>query len=106
MLFARFLGYDIDEVVLAMLIGASVTGGAYQIEKKLPSGRSAVLWKSLFIPSGFIVGYGLVYSNGFILAGAVIWTLILSYAFLHSPRSSSGGNKKVEELEKKMEQCC
>ena len=106
MLAARYLGYEIDPVILAMLMGASVVGLAYQLEKKLQTNRLQLLWKTFFIPSGFLAAYGLVYSNWPMFLGAMAWLLVLIYAFLYLPKFFHGNNKKVKELEKKMEQCC
>src|SRR3989338_7218194 len=50
----RILGYNIDMLVPAVLMGGSVVGLAYQLETKLPPHRSPLLWKSLFIPIGFL----------------------------------------------------
>lgn len=106
MLIAREFGYSIDPSILAMLIGGSVVGIAYQMEKKLPANRSPLLWKSLFITSGFVISYGLVYAGWAVVIGALVWTLLLTYAFFRRFRSSAASSKKVEELKKKMEQCC
>ncbi|MDP2664447.1 MAG: hypothetical protein Q8O97_00530 [bacterium] len=57
MLVALFLGYEIDLVIAAMLLGGSVVGIAYQLEKRLPAGHSPLLWKALFVPAGFVVAY-------------------------------------------------
>jgi len=105
MIVARELGYYVDPSILAMLIGGSVVGVAYQLEKKLPNGRSLLLWKTLFMTGGFVAGYGLVYSSWAVLIGAVIWGLILIYAFFRRTQTPVKSQKAVE-LEKKMEQCC
>jgi len=44
MLAGRELGYAADATVLAILLGATVAGSAYQLEKRLPPGRSRLLW--------------------------------------------------------------
>lgn len=106
MLFARWLDYKIDPAILAMLIGASVVGIAYQLEKKLPRNRSQILWKSLFIPSGFVAGYSLVSSAWLVFTATLAWLLILTFAFFRLPGSSAKSSREVEDLEKKMEKCC
>src|SRR3990172_8674039 len=50
MLIGRSLGYAVDATMLAILLGGSVAGIAYQLERRLPQGRSPLLWKILFIP--------------------------------------------------------
>jgi hypothetical protein len=105
MLALSFLGYEIDLVIVAMLMGGSVVGIAYQLEKKLAAGKSALAWKALFIPAGFVVAYSLVLAQwamlavSFVLAGAITW------AFLKKAESPEQG-RRVEELKQKMENCC
>src|SRR3989344_5708336 len=113
MLAVKFLGYEIDMIVPAMLMGGSVVGIAYQIEKRLPPGRSPILWKTLFIPAGFVTVYGAVSSwwAVFVVSAALLIILALRFTKgLRRPKGSktahSEQNQKVEELEKKMKDCC
>lgn len=105
MLTASLLGYQIDLVVVAMLLGGSTVGIAYQLEKKLPAGKSPLLWKTLFIPTGFIAAYSLVASQWVILAASLVVAGAIAWAFLKSSGPEQL-NTKVEELKKKMENCC
>ncbi|MDO8633185.1 MAG: hypothetical protein Q7K38_01415 [Candidatus Wildermuthbacteria bacterium] len=105
MLGARFLGYSIDPTILAMLLGASVVGIAYALEKKLPQNRSKLLWKVLFIPAGFAAAYALVQTQWFLFAGMLALLLLFSYAFLRAAKQKEI-SKNVENLEEKMKQCC
>ncbi len=116
---AYFLGYPVDLIVPALLMGGSVVGIAYQLEKKLPvrhslskrgGGESAgwrtpLFWKTLFIPAGFIAAYGILVNQWSMLVAACIFLFGLSFLFL-SPRTNVNKNKKVEELEEKMKNCC
>lgn len=106
MLGVRELGYYVDQSILAMLIGGSVVGIAYQLEKKLPVKHFGLLWKTLFISGGFIAGYGLTYELWAIFVAGLICTLLLTGALFHRSQSSAGDSKTVGELKKKMEQCC
>lgn len=113
MLAASLLGYQVDLVIVAMLLGGSVVGIAYQLEKRLPAGRSLLLWKTLFIPAGFIGAYSLVVSQWAMLAGAAGLAGILVLIFLKSTEKQQAGSKveervlsEVEGLKKKMENCC
>lgn len=108
MLLMRFQGYPVDTAILAMLLGASVAGIAYQLEKKLPEKRSQLLWKVLFIPAGFVAVYGIVQSEWFLFFGALVFLLVLSYAFLKVPNPPADGINlsPTKELEEKMKQCC
>lgn len=105
MLAARALGYEVDSIALAMLMGGSVVGIAYQMEKRLPQGRSPLLWKSLFIPASFVAAYGAISSWWILFVVTAILLVILAWKFVEKPHNSVR-NKKVEELEKKMKNCC
>ena len=99
------LGYQVDLGIAAMLMGGSVVGIAYQLEKRLPAGRSSILWKALFIPMGFVVAYSVVVSQWTMAAASLGVALVLAWAFLKKAESPEQG-RRVEELKKKMENCC
>lgn len=101
MLVLRFAGYPISVSVLAILIGGSVVGIAYQLEKRLSAGRSAILFKMLFLPAGFVAAYGIVGEN-WVLASAAIAGLSLATAVFFS----HGQDDKPGDLEKKLKDCC
>lgn len=105
MLVLSSLGYEIDFVIVAMLMGGSVVGIAYQLEKKLPAGKSALLWKALFIPVGFVVAYSAITLQWGMVAGSAGLAGALAHLFLRSPVKNEQG-EKVEELKQKMENCC
>lgn len=106
MLVARELGYPIDGTMLAVLLGASVTGIAYLIEKRLPDGRSALLWKTLFIPTGAVAAYALVAQLWAVVAGASVVLVVLTAFFLVAPAGSQAPSRSVEELTARMKNCC
>lgn len=113
MLGAKVLGYPIDAILLAMLMGGSVVGVAYQLEKRLPAGKSPLLWKALFIPVGFVVAYSLVVSQWVMLAvslgiaGVIAWAFIIGVPKQHaSQKVEEHVLSEVEGLKKKMENCC
>lgn len=109
MLVARELGYAADTTMLAMLLGASVAGIAYLVEKRLPPGRSALWWKTLFIPSGLVAAYALVVQLWPIVAGASVVLVLLTALFLVAPAAASAPGEvsgNVEELTRKMKNCC
>jgi hypothetical protein len=105
MLAASSLGYEIDFVIVAMLLGGSVVGIAYQLEKKLSAGKSPLLWKALFMPVGFVVAYNLVISQWAMLAGSLGIALALAWVFLKGSGKEQS-NVKVDELKQKMGNCC
>ena len=111
MLAASLLGYRIDLVIVAMLLGGSVVGIAYQLEKKLPATgagwRTPLLLKTLFIPAGFIAAYGILARQWITFLAALIFLLLASFVFLFSTSGKPGSRKEtIKELEKKMKDCC
>ena len=106
MVIARSLGYAVDATMLSILLGGSVAGIAYQVEKRLPQGRSPLLWKTLFIPAGFVAAYGLVASQWILFAVMGVALVLLTAFFLVPPATSGEPSETVEELKKKMQQCC
>jgi hypothetical protein len=112
---AHFFGYRIDLVIPALLMGGSVVGIAYQLEKKFAGLSPDVLLirKTLIISAGFIVAYSILAQWWTVFLFAAGFILLVS--FLFPPKASSpsadGGEsephgKSVENLEKSMENCC
>ena len=106
MLVARQFGYAVDAAMLSILMGGSVVGIAYQLEKRLAGGRSALAWKTLFIPAGFAAAYGLALGQWALLAGALAVLLLLSVYFLWARKSATTSSTTVQDLESKMKNCC
>lgn len=108
LLVAHSLGYQINLVVPALLMGGSVVGIAYQLEKKF-RGLSAdriLLWKTIFIPTGFVAAYSVLEQlwTTFFLAIAALF--LLSFALLSLDRRAGQREGTAEEIEKKMRDCC
>ena len=94
-------------LIAAMAMGGSVVGIAYQIEKRLPSTRSPILWKMLFIPTGFVAAYSLVSFWWVGFAAASAFLVICALWSIREPhRRVAQGRNAVEELENKMKNCC
>ena len=106
MLVARALGYPVDALMLAILLGGSVSAIAFQIERQLPPGRSALLWKTLSIPAGFALAYGLAAMQWALVAAMSAALALLTLAFLAAPAAPANANQTVEELKRKMSGCC
>lgn len=106
MVLARYLGVAVDTAMLSMLLGGSVAGIAYQLEKHLATGCSPLLWKTLFIPAGFAAGYGLALAQWALFAGALIVVLLLAACFLWPRAGAATSSTAVHELESKMKNCC
>jgi len=114
------------QLLLGILMGGSVVGIAYQVDKKLPLGRSLLLWKTIFIPLGFIAVYSVIGFAWEIFLGAIILMMLTALFFMRSKtpvalevetaevlveaessiKTKRKRSKKAEELEKKMEECC
>ena len=90
---------------LAMLMGGSVVGIAYQTEKHLPRGRSPIFWKMVFIPSGFLAVYGIIAMWWKLFVPALIISIGLALWFLYALPDPTGKGQ-VDELEEKMKKCC
>lgn len=99
---ARFLGYEVALAVPALLMGGTVVGVMYQLEKKFhdQSANALLFWKALFIPAGFIAAYGVLEQ----LWAAVL--LALAFMFLISIALLSSRGESASVLEKKMKDCC
>lgn len=106
MLIGRSLGYAVDTTMLAILLGGSVAGIAYQLEKRLPPGRSPLAWKTLFIPGGFVAAYALAAPQWALFAMASAALVLLTAFFLLPPGALREESETVEELKKKMRECC
>ncbi len=106
MLAARLAGFAFDAPMLAILLGGSVVGIAYQLEKHLPQGRSPLLWKTLFLPMGFVAAYGLAAPQWSLLAMAVAALLLLTAVFFAPRRHAEKNSAAVEKLERDMKKCC
>ena len=106
LLLIQQFGYHIDVLVPAILMGGSVVGLAYQGEKRIPDGQSALLWKTLFLPFGFLAVYSVFVAWWFVLLGAVLGMSLLAFFFLSSSRQTRHDHKTIKTLEEKMKQCC
>lgn len=106
MLVARHYGVAVDASMLSTLLGGSVVGIAYLLEKRLAGGRSQLLWKTLFIPLGFAAAYALVASQWALLAAAFLALLLLMAYFLWPHGGKIPSSSAVQELESKMKNCC
>lgn len=106
MLAARLAGFAFDASMLAILLGGSVVGIAYHLEKHLPRRRSPLLWKTLFLPTGFVAAYGLALPHWGALAITTVVLLLLTAVFFMARRDSEDNSAAVEKLEREMKKCC
>ena len=106
MLGARLAGVAIDSTILAILLGASVVGSAYQFEKHLGEGRSPLAWKGLFIPVGVVAAHALVAARWSLAAAALLALVSLAAYFRCARRSVDTDGTAVSALEEKLKKCC
>ncbi|MDO8552289.1 MAG: hypothetical protein Q7S01_02025 [bacterium] len=106
LLAAHFLGYEITLIIPALLMGGSVVGIAYQMEKMLAgsSQQSRLLLKILFIPAGFVAAYGILAELWAAAFLALAFLVLVSFLFLSSRVKPREGT--VAEIEQKMKDCC
>lgn len=106
LLAASVLGYQVALIVPAILMGGSVVGITYQLEKRSHASVGALLfWKVLFIPSGFVAVYAVLSQLWLVVALALAFIVLASLVLLRGePAHAQKG--AAAELEKKMEQCC
>lgn len=99
-----FLPLEDFQLPIGVLMGGSVVGIAYQIDKRLPAKRS-LLWKTLFIPLGFALAQSILLGL-WILAGILLVVevlLLLMFVFWKTHQTES---EKVKFLEEQMKKCC
>lgn len=104
---AHFLGYRIDLVVPALLMGGTVVGVVYQLEKKSAGSATSrpLLWKAFFIPAGFVAAYAVLYQLWIVFLLATAFLAAISARFFFT-RSTTSARKMTGDLEKRMEDCC
>ena len=106
MIIVRALGHAVDATMLALLLGGSVVGIAYQVEKHLPHGRSPLLWKTFFVPAGFVAAYALAMPQWAAFAVTSVALVVVTAVYLFFPATSAKRSATVEDLKKRMQECC
>lgn len=90
------------QLLTALLMGGSVVGIAYQLEKKL------LAQKTIFIPVGFVAAYSILAQWWIVFLFAFTLFFCLMLIAIASPRITAVPPHKTnrDELIKKMEDCC
>lgn len=106
--------FEIDHFLLATLMGASVCGVMYLVEKKIESAVRKVIWKIGSVLLGTFLVWGIVSHQSLtVLSPTVIFYLGLVFFSLKNKKESKengenvqkeGGNE--ETWLKKLENCC
>lgn len=105
-IFAGILPQAVYQLPAAILMGGSVVGIAYQLEKKLPLQKSSILFKLIFIPTGFFTMYSLILSQWLEFVFAILFLAILLLFFIKAPKNPAKINKNIEEIKNKIKNCC
>jgi len=105
---AHFMGYEINLIVPALLMGGSVVGITYQLEKKFygPSTSAPLLWKAFFIPTGFVAAYAVLEQLWVVFLLAIAFLFLESFALLSSSGTTDSRKKVASDTEEKMKDCC
>lgn len=102
---AHLLGLSVDLLSIGILMGGSVVGIVYQVERT----RGAVLSlaaKTLVMLSGFLLAYTLL-DKRWLLAGVALIVGALILFWRTTPRQAASREKHAPSpLEKEMESCC
>ncbi|KKW40332.1 MAG: hypothetical protein UY89_C0002G0007 [Parcubacteria group bacterium GW2011_GWA1_54_9] len=108
LLAAYYAGYDIPLLIPAILMGGSVVGVTYQIEKTFSRASEGMrmLWKVLFIPAGFIAAYAVLEQLWTVLLAAIVFLLAMSLAPLFLGSTPGLREGMAGDIEKKMRDCC
>ncbi len=101
LLILKFLNYSFDFLILALLMGGSVVGIVYKLGENIKSDKNLFLWKLIAIPLGFLGFYNLIYFRLLWFILAAFFVVILFFIL-----KNNYNNQKVEEIEKKLKNCC
>lgn len=101
------LNAEIWLLIAAIAMGGSVVGIAYGAEKRLTSRCSPMLWKMLFIPTGFVLAYSILswWWTGFAVSFSLCIVWLLS-CFRKQRHNSVARSAAIADLENKMKNNC
>lgn len=105
LLVGTYAGYPVDPLVIGILMGGSVVGVAYQLEKRLRENMSPALWKLLFIPPGFAAVESTLQNRWLLLIALLVYLASLTAIFTKRNKNPSS-DTKTNDLVKKMQSCC
>lgn len=108
-LYLGFLKAEDWQLIASMAMGGSIVGIAYQLEKKILNNRLLLIWKTLFIPAGFTAVYSILEKKLAIFLAALFFILLAVILFifiLPNTQKYKPNEERIEELKKKMKNCC
>ncbi|MBI2607884.1 MAG: hypothetical protein HYW51_03600 [Candidatus Doudnabacteria bacterium] len=104
-LLTGLFGYQINWFIPAILMGGSVVGITYWLEKHLAPRQLNLFAKTLLILMGFYAAYEIIQQSWYpAIIAAVIFLIIIIYYLRFSSKQQS--TKTIQDLEKKMDDCC
>jgi len=106
LLILKGFDYQVNELLLAMLMGGSVVGVSYVLSRKIK--RSEIWWKLLSIPVGFVLMFALLEFNW---VGVAIWLAVyfLFWLFFHQgygKQSAKSDSSSEIDIKDKLKKCC
>jgi len=104
MLLIYFLGYEVNLVLLGLLMGGSVSGLASKLSEKISNPQKVFLYKFIFAPTGFLTALALINQWWFILSAGFLVNFILTFVFISNRKELK--KSKVEEIKKELKNCC
>ncbi|MEK7552908.1 MAG: hypothetical protein AAB505_02265 [Patescibacteria group bacterium] len=99
-------GYQVDLIIPAMLMGGTVVGVMSKLERFIEP-RFVLVWKTAFIVSGFLAVNSLITGRWPMVLLGVVLSLVFTFYFKIRPiKPGEQTSEKIEELKKKMKNCC
>lgn len=106
LLAAHFWGYRIDLVVPAILMGGTVVGVMSKLEKLIEP-NFVLVWKTVFVISGFLAVNSLITGRWPMVATGIILAVIITLAGkMQKIELVKPETEPVRELKNKMKNCC
>ncbi|OGN03769.1 MAG: hypothetical protein A2655_04450 [Candidatus Yanofskybacteria bacterium RIFCSPHIGHO2_01_FULL_43_42] len=100
----KMLDYSIDPTIPAMLMGGSVVGISYQLEKRIVNRKRLIYWKIIFISLGFLIAYNLLTASWISLA--IYSAIALSFGFVALGSKHQKDTNQIKSIEDSMKNCC
>lgn len=106
-----YLSIALYGLPIALLMGGTVVGIAYQGERRLHwASRNNLLWKTVIVALGMPIAYMFVthLSKSVVGIELVLLLVIAYFFFVKRPMRSRGSvsNTRISDIEEKMEHCC
>ena len=103
---AYFLGYQIVLTIPARLLGGWVVGAMSKLERFVQP-KFVLVWKTIFVVSGFLAANGLLTGNWPMVVGGIILASIATLTGRTRPgKIGEQKSEPIKDLEKKMKNCC